>query len=73
MPLEPFRTRWGPLATQYWGTAPPSTANDIGPFAVGDVVWNTAPTAGGVFGWVCVTPGPDGSTAVFKSFGAISP
>jgi len=35
----------------------------------GDIVWNTAPTAGGTVGWVCVTGGTPGT---WKTFGAIS-
>jgi hypothetical protein len=36
---------------------------------VGDIVWNTAPTAGGNMGWVCTAAGAPG---VWKTFGAIS-
>jgi hypothetical protein len=43
-----------------------------GIFVVGDVVWNTAPAAGGTMGWVCTTAGTVGSGAVFKTFGAIA-
>lgn len=57
---------------EYWGTAAPSAATDIGPYNVGDLVWNTTPTAGGYIGWVCTTAGADGATAVFKAFGAIA-
>ena len=32
---------------EYWGTAAPSATTDLGPFNVGDVMWNTAPAAGG--------------------------
>lgn len=39
---------------------------------VGDLVWNTAPTAGGVLGWVCTTTGL-GASAVWKGFGAVAP
>lgn len=53
---------------EYWGTAPPSSTTDQGPFAVGDIVWNTAPAVGTPVGWECVTAGADGSIAVFVPF-----
>lgn len=40
--------------------------------AQGDVFYNRAPAAGGFVGWVCTTGGVGGTTAVFKTFGAIS-
>lgn len=46
------------------GEAPPSS----GKHERGDKVWNTAPSAGGVIGWVCVTAGTPGT---WKAFGAI--
>lgn len=48
-----------------YGTAAPSA----GDWLVGDKVLNTAPTAGGVSGWVCTTAGTPGT---WKTFGAIS-
>jgi hypothetical protein len=39
------------------GTAAPAT----GTWAVGEFVWNTAPTAGGTLGWVCTTGGSPGT------------
>jgi hypothetical protein len=67
MALEPLFLRFGPLASQYWGSAAPSASTDKGPYAVGDVVWNTVPTAnaGGAFAWICTTAGATGATAVF--------
>jgi hypothetical protein len=51
------------------GTAAPTT----GTWALGDVVYNTTPTAGGgaspFIGWVCTTAGTPGT---WKTFGAIS-
>lgn len=38
-------------------------------FKVGDVVYNTSPSAGGNIGWVCTTAGTPGT---WKTFGAIS-
>jgi len=35
----------------------------------GDIVFNTAPTAGGSVGWVCTTGGTPGT---WKTFGAIA-
>ena len=47
-----------------YGTAAP-TANT---WAVGDIVWNTSPAAGGNIGWVCTTAGTPGT---WKTFGSI--
>jgi hypothetical protein len=58
---------------EYWLTTAPSATTDHGPFNLGDVVWNDTPSANGVFGWICTTPGPDGSTAVFSPIGFIGP
>ena len=44
---------------------PPSHAGD-GNFNVGDIIWNSAPTAGGVLLWVCTGAGT-GATATFKT------
>ena len=46
-----------------------SAAPTAGTWAVGDVVWNSAPTAGGTIGWVCTTAGTPGT---WKTFGAIA-
>jgi hypothetical protein len=40
-----------------------------GTWAVGDIVWNTAPTAGGFIGWTCTTAGTPGT---WKTFGAVT-
>ena len=41
-----------------------------GTWGVGDIAYNTAPTAGGFVGWVCVTAGTPGT---WKGFGTIAP
>ena len=41
----------------------------VGTWAVGSLVYNSAPTAGGYVGWVCTTAGTPGT---WKTFGAIS-
>lgn len=46
-----------------------SAAPTTGTWARGDVVWHTAPTAGGNIGWVCTTAGTPGT---WKTFGAIA-
>lgn len=51
--------------TWNWATAAPTS----GRYAVGDVVYNSAPAAGGTIGWVCTTAGTPGT---WKTFGAIS-
>jgi len=58
---------------EYWSTAKPTASTDIGPFKVGDVVWNTVPAGGGAtyMGWVCTTAGATGATATFKGFSLI--
>lgn len=48
-----------------FGTVAPTT----GTWNQGDIVWNTAPTASGNIGWVCVTNGTPGT---WKTFGTIS-
>lgn len=45
-----------------------SAAPTTGTWAVGDVAWNTAPTASGKIGWVCTTAGTPG---VWKAWGVI--
>jgi hypothetical protein len=45
-----------------------SAAPTTGTYSRGQVIWNTAPTAGGYVGWVCVTAGTPGT---WKQFGAI--
>jgi hypothetical protein len=47
------------------GSAAPTT----GIWKVGDIVWNTAPTAGGTIGFVCTTAGTPGT---WKTWGAIA-
>jgi len=49
---------------QYLAAAPAT-----GRWRVGEVVYNTAPAAGGFVGWVCTTSGSPGT---WKTFGAIS-
>lgn len=46
-----------------------SAAPTTGTYNVGDIVYNSAPTAGGTIGWVCVTAGTPGT---WKTFGAIA-
>lgn len=47
-----------------------SAAPTAGTWARGDWVKNSAPSAGGTFGWVCVTAGTPGT---WKAFGTIAP
>lgn len=47
------------------GTAAPTT----GEWTAGQIRWNTAPSAGGVIGWVCVTTGTPGT---WKEWGLIN-
>ena len=48
-----------------YGTAAPTT----GTWTRGDILWDTAPSAGGTIGWVCTTSGTPGT---WKTFGAIA-
>jgi hypothetical protein len=52
------------IVTMVEGTAAPVT----GTWAVGELVYNTAPAAAGYLGWVCVTAGTPGT---WKGFGLI--
>jgi hypothetical protein len=47
------------------GTQAPTT----GTWAYGNLFWNSAPTPGGVIGWVCTTAGTPGT---WKGWGLIS-
>ena len=47
------------------GTAAPTS----GDWEQGDVIYNSAPTAGGTIGWVCTTAGSPGT---WKTFGTIA-
>jgi hypothetical protein len=62
---NPFPSFTIGTTTQTYGTAAPTTGANV----VGNIVWNTAPTAGGNIGWVCVTAGTPGT---WKTFGAIA-
>jgi hypothetical protein len=50
---------------QSTGAAAPTT----GSWLRGQIVWNTAPSAGGVPGWVCVTSGSPGT---WKALGVLA-
>jgi hypothetical protein len=52
--------------TEYASTIPAT-----GSYYVGDIVWNTAPSAGGPPGWVCTTSGV--SSFVFKAMASLAP
>lgn len=54
----------GPTFYLSAGNSAPTQAGD-GTFKVMDVIWNTAPAAGGTAFWVCTTAG-NGATATFK-------
>ena len=51
-------------AERYASAAPSSRYH-----AVGEMVWNSAPMAGGTMGWVCVTAGSPG---IWKAWGSIA-
>jgi hypothetical protein len=57
-------TRTAPIFRKMGSAAPTTGAN-----VVGDIVFDSSPTAGGFIGWVCVTAGTPGT---WKTFGAIS-
>lgn len=47
-----------------------SSSPSAGAWELGDIAYNSSPTAGGFIGWVCVSAGTPGT---WKTFGAISP
>lgn len=51
--------------TKKYKTAAPNNRT----WAVGDIIYNSAPTAGGTIGWICVTAGTPGT---WKAFGDIA-
>ena len=55
----------GALAGRYYAASIPTT----GTWARGDIVYNSAPTAGGTIGWVCVSAGSPGT---WKAWGSIA-
>jgi hypothetical protein len=58
------------LVTQQYSTVQGrSAAPTTGRWSVGDIVYNSTPTAGGNIGWVCVTAGSPGT---WKAFGTIA-
>ena len=54
---------------KYMNAIPSSVTNLNPTWAVGDVVYNSAPSAGGTIGWICVTAGTPGT---WKAFGDIA-
>jgi hypothetical protein len=66
----PSKGNWlaqgGPSANRITAS---NSAPSSGTWAVGDMIWNSAVTAGGNIGWVCTTAGTPGT---WKTFGAIS-
>ena len=48
-------------------------APTTGTFKVKDISYSEAPVSSGFIGYVCTTAGVAGSTAVFKSFGVVTP
>ena len=47
-----------------------SSAPSVGDWVVGDIAYNTIPTAGGNIGWVCTASGTPGTWKTFGSIGA---
>jgi len=60
----PATDQRGNRSREFYGTAAPTA----GAWLVGDVMWSTAPAAGGMVGWVCTTAGTPGT---WKPFGPI--
>lgn len=60
MAIQAYSTEFGPFNRMYWGTAAPTLSTD-GTYQVGDVVWNTTPTAGGTAAWLCTVAGTPGT------------
>lgn len=68
--VESAVSGWG--VSNFFGERYPTTAYTapptLGDWVRGDIIYNSAPSAGGKIGWVCVT---SGSPGVWKAFGAI--
>lgn len=63
---QPYkRSNSSMMRSEDYGTSAPAS----GTYNVGDLRWNTSPTAGGTMGWVCTTAGSPGT---WKTFGAIT-
>lgn len=60
-----YNSRIGAVRNDLSHTSAPGS----GTFKVGDIVWNSNPSSGGVIGWVCTAGGTPGT---WKSFGNIS-
>jgi len=58
-------TDYDGLLTKGYGSAPPVS----GTYAVGSIIWNSAPASAGYIGWVCTVAGTPGT---WKTFGLIS-
>lgn len=63
--LTLFRRTFGGFRKEVYATAPPA----LGAYSAGDVCINTAPAAGGVPGWRCVTTG---EPATWKAEGVLA-
>lgn len=57
---------FGGAHTVSYGAAPPAG----GAQRLGDIRWNSAPAAGGVPGWVCVTAGTPGTWKAMAALAA---
>jgi hypothetical protein len=66
---EPSGAKFGSLELGGRTEVLASAAPTGGTWKVGDIVWNSAPTAGGTVGWVCTTAGSPGT---WKTFGTIA-
>jgi hypothetical protein len=60
---------YGPAYGERIGLSSAASVPTAGYWNQGAVVWNSAPTAGGNVGWVCVTAGAPGT---WKTFGSIA-
>lgn len=63
---------WRPGALTKSETRAANLSGIYGTFKVGSIIWNSNPVPGGNMGWVCTTAGLGNSTAVFKTFGAVT-
>lgn len=69
---QPYFQNGFSLGTNHRQTSA-SAVPTSGTWTQGEIVWNSAPTAGGSVGWVCVSSGTFGATdPVFKTFGDIA-
>lgn len=68
MPQNEFSSTLNNINKQYFGTTAPSS----GDYVKGDILLNSAPSAGGATGWICVSSGTPGTWSTIGSANSVS-